>query len=164
MRVLCLDPSSKSTGFVIIEKQGKKWVLIDKGRIVEKDKTPVRERIYNIALALNLIMRQSIDPFYFQPIIDFVFWEDPSNGYYEGNVKTVMGAVAYSVFALCKANGLSSETINQKTLKAEFTGSGAANKKEIQELAQQVWKLDYLPHNDEADALALAWIWSQRYP
>lgn len=147
-KCLCLDPSTTSIGWALVEKTPTGPKLIDSGFFKPKGKTAY-ERIQNIGTWLSKFPNGDH--------LSEVAIEDTVHGYYPtGKISAVMGALDYVIHSLFYPNIV---RYSPSEIKLAATGKGNANKAKVIECVARLWGLYELPQEDQADALAIAYMW-----
>ncbi len=148
MRVLGIDPGSRTLGWAIIEGSGLKYRGIAYGTIKSDSKLPFGKRLARIYSGLAEIAEQ------FQP--DVLSIEE---AFYAKNVKVALklGQVRGVVLLLGENLGYEIVEYSPRLVKKTVVGYGNADKIQIQEMVRILLKLDVRPEPDDAaDALAIA--------
>lgn len=147
MRVLGIDPGSAATGFGLIEREGGAIRHLRHGVL-----RPPREA--DLAARLNFLHAE---------VLALVSLEAPEVAVVERvfiavNPRSalVLGQARGAILASLGAAGVRIAELATRQVKKAVTGSGAADKKQIQQMVMQLLSLDTPPPTDAADALALA--------
>jgi crossover junction endodeoxyribonuclease RuvC len=147
-RIIGIDPGLASTGWGVLEDINGKIKYIDHGVIVTKAVTPRADRLFFILQCIRELLRK----------------HKPS----EAAIETLyFGKNVSSAIPVAEARGVISAAIAEKGIPLhEFTpnaikqgvaGSGAADKKQVQQMVCFILGLDKIPKPDHAaDALAAA--------
>lgn len=148
MRIIGIDPGIATTGFAIVEADNSKTQLLDFGVIEtsKNDKIPFRLNVI-FEKAYKLI-RENIPC---EIAIEKVFFAK--------NVKTaVVVSEARGVLLLAAAkNSAPVFGYTPLEVKRSITGSGVADKKQVQNMVQRILTLAEKPRSDDAaDAIAIA--------
>ena len=147
-RIIGVDPGLNTTGFGIIDEKKGQISLIAYGTI----KPPNKESLPNRLEYLNSHMKELLKKF--DPITMAI--EDT---FYSINVKSaLLLGQAKGVLLLAAASmGIPSASYAPRKVKQSITGNGAADKKQLQYMVQQILKMDKPPSPfDVSDALAIA--------
>lgn len=148
MKIIGIDPGTATTGFAIIEKKNGQLRAIDFGVISTPAGLPAGQRLAELGADLAAILAQHRPD---AAVIEKLFFTK--------NITTalpVAEARGIALFELWKA-GLVPIELSPPQVKKAVTGSGAAGKKQVQEMVQRIFDLAELPKPDDAaDALALA--------
>ena len=150
MKVLGVDPGSRTLGWGIVDGDGLRYRGIAYGTIKSSPKTRFSERLLKISNDLSKVVEQ------FAP--DVLSIEE---AFYAQNVKVALklGQVR-GVVLLCGENsGLDIAEYSPRLIKKTVVGYGNAEKTQVQEMVRILLKLDKTPQpHDAADALAVAYI------
>jgi len=146
VRVIGIDPGSRVTGFGVIEASPGRQRLLKFGCIRASD-APLPLRLLEIQNALAEVLRE------FQPqeaAVEEVF--------VKLNVKTAVILGQARGVALCTlaAAGVAVSEYATAKVKLAVTGSGRAEKPQVQQMVKLLLKLTAPPPSDAADALAVA--------
>lgn len=149
MRVLGIDPGLTRCGVGVVEgAPGSPLTLINTGVIMTSPDIPLEYRL----LQLNDEMKAWVEKFSPDVIaVERVFSQH--------NVSTVMGTGQAAGIAMLIAAQLEIDVVmhTPSEVKAAVTGSGRANKAQVQEMVRKLLGLEEIPKPaDSADALALA--------
>lgn len=148
MIILGIDPGIARCGWGIINKVGSKIDFVDYGCIeTDKDLAP-GERLELIYTDLNKIIKENKPTV---AVVELLFFSK--------NVKTAMSvAETRGVIILAlKRNNIQIEEFTPDQIKSAVTGSGRADKKQVQKMVKMILKLDHIPQPDDAaDGLAAA--------
>lgn len=149
MRVLGIDPGLTRCGVGVVEgAPGSPLTLINTGVIMTSPDIPLEYRL----LQLNDEMKAWVEKFSPDVIaVERVFSQH--------NVSTVMGTGQAAGIAMLIAAQLEIDVVmhTPSEVKAAVTGSGRANKAQVQEMVKKLLGLEEIPKPaDSADALALA--------
>ena len=147
MRILGIDTSLRSTGLAVVELLGTRHILLFSGRVRNAPDLPRSTCLLNIQRALETVIAEH------QPVaaaIESVFLSK--------NFKTtlILGEARGAVIAQCARAGLPVYEYEPRRVKQAATGSGGAQKEQVQRMVQNLLNLPALPQSDEADAAALA--------
>jgi len=150
MRILGIDPGLATTGWAIVDysANGKVLTLIDYGIVGTKAGLDTPTRLVEI----NSDLQEIIDRF--KPDISSI-----ELLLFNNNAKTAMvvGEARGTILYTLKKNGLEIYQFTPPQIKSSITGSGNANKKQVQENVKRLCNLDNLPKPDDAaDAVAIA--------
>jgi len=148
MRIIGIDPGTGILGFGVIDVEGTKMSLVDAGVITTPAHTPHGERLEDIYDSLTEIIRDNKPD---QMSIEKLF--------FSRNITTAMSvAEARGVALLVGVQAkipIFEYTPNQ--IKQTVTGSGSADKKQVQEMVRMQLALKEVPKPDDcADAIAAA--------
>lgn len=156
MLILGIDPGTATTGWGLIERNEDQSDFTVKGwGLIETDKSLLKERRLNYIFEelLSLIGHHKPDIFVFEKV------------FFASNAKTVIAVGQAQGVMLLAAHKMSVEVAEYApgTIKKMITGSGRANKKEVQSAIRKILgshiksKAHQKTHFDNAaDALAIA--------
>lgn len=145
-RILGIDPGSLSTGYSIIESDGRTSRYISSGQIKISSLDFV-ERLATIYDDITDIIAT------YQPammVIEKVFMSKNAD-----SALKLGQARGVAICAGVKA-GLSVHEYSARFIKKTITGNGAADKKQVKYMACRLLGIAERPQNDESDALAIA--------
>lgn len=148
MRVLGIDPGSETTGWGVVEGDGRRYRLIEYGTI----KAPPRERFSARLLKISdgivgIIERFKPDAFSIE------------EAFYATNVKVALKLGQVRGVALLAAERAKIEIAeySPRLIKQTVVGYGNAEKHQVQEMVRVLLSLTTVPEpHDAADALAIA--------
>ncbi|MFN3167977.1 MAG: crossover junction endodeoxyribonuclease RuvC [Phycisphaeraceae bacterium] len=151
MRILGIDPGLRLTGFGVVEVRpgAIEPTLIEAGVIKLKDKTPVADRLQQLADDLEGVIetsgarRLAVEKIY---------------AHYAHPRTAIVMAHARGVILLCaRQRGLAIEELASTEVKKALTGNGHASKEQMQLAVQAQFRLPEPPSPpDVADAIAIA--------
>jgi len=147
-RIIGVDPGLNTTGFGIIDEKKGQISLIAYGII----KPPNKESLPNRLEYLNSHMKELLKKF--DPITMAI--EDT---FHSINVKSalLLGQARGALLLAAASVGIPSASYAPRKVKQSITGNGAADKKQLQYMVQQILKMDKPPSPlDVSDALAIA--------
>jgi len=148
MIILGIDPGTATTGYGVVEKQGNNVKYIPCGAILTEKTAAMPDRLLAIYTQLNRLL-DTHEP-------DCIVTEQI---FFSNNVTTAMQVGrTVGIVLLCAAQrGLPWMEYRPAEVKMAVAGYGAAEKKQIQYMVQNLLKLDKVPKPDDAaDALAIA--------
>lgn len=145
--ILGVDPGSRQTGFGVIEVQGNHHRMIEWGRIRSIDGS-MAERLRTIFEALGDVIART------RP--DEAALEETFVNKVNAASALVLGQARGAAFCALGAAGLSVAEYQPSQVKLAVTGSGRADKAQVQQMVKMLLKLDTVPPTDAADALAVA--------
>ncbi len=148
MRVLGVDPGSETTGWGIIEGDGRRYSLVEFGAV----RAPARDRFAARLLIIGEALGQVIERL--QP--DACAIEE---AFFAANVKTALklGQVRGVALFIAERAGLEINEYSPRLVKQTVVGYGAAEKHQVQEMVRLLLHLNVAPQPlDASDALALA--------
>ncbi|MGB7925762.1 MAG: crossover junction endodeoxyribonuclease RuvC [Pyrinomonadaceae bacterium] len=148
MRVLGIDPGSETTGWGIVEGDGRRYRLIEYGTV----KAPPRERfparLLKISDGVEAVIARH------QPDACAV-----EEAFFATNVKTALklGQVRGVVLLAAERASLNIFEYSPRLIKQTVVGYGNAEKHQVQEMVRVLLSLASVPSpHDAADALAIA--------
>ena len=148
MRILGIDPGTAIVGFGVIDVDGQKKTMIDAGVIRTPANQPLEIRLETIYSELNEIMKSN------KPEVMVI-----EQLFFGRNVTTAISVShARGVIILAgQQAGLQIEEFTPPQIKQALTGTGSADKKQVQEMVKLLLNLKEVPQPDDcADALAAA--------
>ena len=148
MRILGIDPGTRSMGYGVIETNEDKITPISYGALNTKTRSPIGERLSFLYKAISEIISQ------YQP--DAVAVEQP---FVSQNVKAALAiGKAQAVAILAAANRqIPVYEYTPAQVKQRVANYGASSKEQIQEMVKLQLGLTEVPQpSDAADALAVA--------
>ncbi len=148
MRVLGIDPGSETTGWGVVEGDGRRYHLIEYGTV----KAPARERFSARLLKISDGLEEIIARL--QP--DACSIEE---AFYATNVKVALklGQVRGVALLVAERAGVEIFEYSPRLVKQTVVGYGNAEKHQVQEMVRVLLNLREVPQpHDAADALALA--------
>ena len=147
MRVLGVDPGSGATGFGLIERKGGAIQHLRHGVLRPPRGADLAERLnflHRELLAIMTLDRPEI------VVVERVFIAtNPRSA-------LVLGQARGAILASLGAAGVRVAELAARQVKKAVTGSGAADKAQMQMMVARLLSLDTPPPTDAADALALA--------
>ena len=148
MRVLGIDPGSRTLGWGIVEGKALKYRGIAYGTIKSNPRESFSKRLLKIYQGIEEVIEK------FEP--DALSIEEV---FYAHNVKVALklGQVRGAVLVLGEKSGLSIGEYSPRLIKQTVVGYGNAEKHQVQEMVKILLKLKKVPEpHDAADALAIA--------
>ena len=148
MKVLGIDPGSKSLGWGIVEGNGLKYRGIAYGTVTSSPRHKFSRRLFKIYRDIEEVIKK------FEP--DTLSVEE---AFYAHNVKVALklGQVRGVVLLLGEKAGLDIAEYSPRLIKQTVVGYGNAEKHQIQEMVKILLKMEKTPQpHDAADALAIA--------
>lgn len=152
-RVLGIDCGSNTTGYGIIDSDGRAFKVVDSGVIPTLARFPFPDRLKHIADCLRkLIQTHSPQVMAVEEI------------FYSVNVKSLikLGQVKGVVLLAAADAGLAIHEYSPLEIKSSVVGYGRAEKSQVQQMIKSLLALKRLPPEDAADALAVAVCHAQR--
>ena len=146
-RVLGIDCGSGATGYGVIETDGRASRVVASGVILASARLSFPERLKKIADGLSRIIET------YAP--DAVAVEEV---FYSVNVKSALKLGHVRGVALLKAAeaALPIHEYSPLQIKSSVVGYGRAEKSQVQHMVKALLRLDEIPPEDAADALAVA--------
>lgn len=149
MRVLGVDPGLTRCGLGIVDSDSRRTLsLVEVGVLRTPTDMPIQQRLLTISAGIEeWIVRHDVDAV----AVERVFAQH--------NVASVMGTAQVAGLAMVAAAraGLALGMHTPSEVKAAVTGSGRADKPQVQEMVRRILRLAEWPEPaDAADALALA--------
>jgi crossover junction endodeoxyribonuclease RuvC len=155
MRVLGVDPGSNATGFGLIERK--------RGEVRH-----LRHGVIRPPVGLGLADRLH---FLHAELLDILQAEEPEVAVVErvflaSNPRSalVLGQARGALLASLGMARIRVSELSARQVKKAVTGSGAADKKQVQQMVMRLLSLETAPASDAADALALALTYAQAGP
>lgn len=149
MKILGIDPGLDRTGWAVLEKDGAAPPKLAASGLIHTPKnTPTEKRLAAIFDGLSsLIKSHSPD----EAAIEEVFFSKRADT--QANTTHARGVILLA----CEKGGVRIFSYNPKVIKKTISGSGAAEKKQIQRMVQITLNLASVPEPDDvADAMAAA--------
>jgi crossover junction endodeoxyribonuclease RuvC len=143
-----VDPGSSTTGYGVIESDGRRYKLIECAGVRVPAKLPFPERLLLISRKLEEVMER-LGP-------DACAVEET---FYAVNVKSALtlGHVRGVVLVAAARAGIEIFEYSPLEIKSALVGYGRAEKQQVQEMVRLLLKLDIPPEPlDASDALAVA--------
>jgi crossover junction endodeoxyribonuclease RuvC len=148
MRVLGIDPGSETTGWGLIETDGRKLKLVEFGVIRASPRERFPARLLKIFNGIEeIIARLAPDAC------------SVEEAFYAVNVKTALklGHVRGAVLVAAERAGVEIHEYSPRLVKQTVVGYGNAEKHQVQEMVRLLLALEHVPEpHDAADALANA--------
>jgi len=148
MRVLGLDPSSRSTGFGLVEDRGGEYAVVGYGAIKPGRSLALPQRVNAI--------RERVDGLIAQHRPDEAAIENP---FYAQNIKTAitLGQVRGALLVAVASHDLPLFEYSALEIKKAVTGYGQADKQQVNGMVRALLHLGDEPlEEDASDALAAA--------
>jgi crossover junction endodeoxyribonuclease RuvC len=143
-----LDPGSETTGYGIIDTDGRKHVVVEFGAIRSTPRMAFPDRLLNISSKLEAIIDRTRPECF---AIEETF--------YAVNIKTALklGHVRGAAIVAAARLGLTIYEYSPLEIKSAIVGYGRAEKHQVQEMVRILLKMTDTPQpHDAADALAVA--------
>ena len=144
--ILGIDPGSRKLGYGIIISENQKLKYISSGVIA----IPLE----NLATRLGFIFHKISEIITEHKPHNFAIEEVFVNKNISGALK--LGQARGSAIVAAVTNNITVFEYSARLIKQSVTGTGAADKHQVQQMVRILLNLSYLPKPDEADALAIA--------
>jgi len=148
MRVLGIDPGSQTTGWGVVEGDGRKYSLVEFGAIRASSQLKFSTRLLKMCVGIEEVIAKH------RP--DACALED---AFLATNVKVSMklGQVRGVVLLVAERAALDIHEYSPRLIKQTIVGYGNAEKQQVQEMVRLLLSLRAVPApHDAADALAAA--------
>lgn len=146
--ILGVDPGVSETGWAVLETDPPRVRLAASGIIRTKPGVPLCERLRSIHAALSAVIAEHAPE---SVAVEEMFFIKVAN-----TIRATLQARGVILLAAAQA-GLSVSEYNPKTVKLAITGSGSAEKAQMQRVVQKALNLaEMLRPDDVADAAAIA--------
>jgi crossover junction endodeoxyribonuclease RuvC len=147
MRILGIDPGSSATGYGVVERSAGGIVHIAHGTIRTPNGRPLEERLAVLYRELSAAVDE------YRPeraVVERVF--------VAANARSaiVLGQARGALLAVLGVAGVPVDEFTPREIKKAVTGSGAADKIQVQDMVTRLLSLAAAPPQDAADALAAA--------
>ncbi|MEL6949185.1 MAG: crossover junction endodeoxyribonuclease RuvC [Pseudomonadota bacterium] len=145
-RILGIDPGSRLTGFGVVDFEGDRARFVDAG-VIKTGNGELSERLEVIFDATReLINRHQPDTLAVEQV------------FVSRNAGSALKLGAARSAAICASfgSGIALAEYSPREIKRAVTGTGAADKAQVQQMMRMLLSLDTLPQADAADALAVA--------
>jgi len=145
-RILGIDPGSRMTGYGVVDCEGGRQRYVASGT-VRTGGGPLAERLRVIFADLSEVIATYRPE---ESAVEQVFVHvNPDSA-------LKLGQARGAAICACASHDLPVGEYTPRPLKPAVTGSGAANKAQVQEMVKRLLALPALPPSDAADALAVA--------
>lgn len=148
MRVLGIDPGSETTGWGVVEGDGRQYRLIEYGTVKAAPRERFSARLLKISDGIeSLIERFKPDAFSIE------------EAFYAANVKVALklGQVRGVALVVAERAKVEIHEYSPRLIKQTVVGYGNAEKHQVQEMVRVLLSLKEVPEpHDAADALAIA--------
>jgi len=149
MRILGIDPGLDTTGYGIIETEGRNLKLIEAGAITTSQDAGISERLFRIYDSLLVIIRKN------NPQV--LILEKLYSHYKHPTTAILMGHARGVICLASSATNIELVSYPAKTAKKAVTGNGNASKEQVQRMVATILGLQKIDGTlDVSDALALA--------
>jgi len=155
MRVLGVDPGSSATGFGLVERSGGAIRHLGHGVLRPPSDAHLSERLRFLHAGLLTIVRRETPDV---AVVERVFLASNARS------ALVLGQARGALLASLGEGGVQVAELAARQVKKAITGTGAADKAQMQGMVVRLLGLDGIPPSDAADALALALTYAQAGP
>lgn len=145
-RILGIDPGSRLTGFGIIDFERDRARYVDAG-VIKTGNGEMSERLEVIFDAVRALIAQHAPD---TLAIEQVFVSRNAGSALK------LGAARSAAICASFGSGIALAEYSPREIKRAVTGTGAADKSQVQQMMRMLLALDRLPPSDAADALAVA--------
>ena len=148
MRVLGIDPGSETTGWGVVEGDGRSYRLVEYGTIKASPRESFAARLLKISDGIESVIER------FKP--DAFSIEE---AFYAANVKVALklGQVRGVALVVAERARVEIAEYSPRLIKQTVVGYGNAEKHQVQEMVRVLLSLAKVPEpHDAADALAIA--------
>jgi crossover junction endodeoxyribonuclease RuvC len=148
MRVLGIDPGSETTGWGVIEGDGRRYRLVEYGAVRAPARARFAARLLRISDGLEAVIAR------LRPEACAI-----EETFFAANVKTALrlGHARGVALVVAERAGLDIHEYSPRLVKQTIVGYGNAEKHQVQEMVRILLKLGRAPEpHDAADALAVA--------
>jgi len=147
MIVFGVDPGTVRTGFGVVRKDGSRLLRLGSGTIQTDSKAPMENRLLAIHEGLDQALTQYGPD---QGAVEDVFFSK--------NAKSALklGQVRGVILLTLTRRQIPLTSYAPAFVKRAVVGVGRAGKGQVQQVVRTILRMDALPQEDEADALALA--------
>jgi crossover junction endodeoxyribonuclease RuvC len=151
MRILGIDPGSVATGWGVVERLGSGCAHVAHGTVRPRRGTELPTRLADLHAAITRVVATHAPE---HVVVERVFVGRSVRS------ALVLGQARGAVLAALAGSGLGIEEVTAQHVKLAVTGSGAAEKAQVQAMVKRLLALAETPPRDAADALAAALSWS----
>lgn len=145
MKVMGIDPSLNSTGYCVIEREGKNISILEKG-VIKPHQNTVPEKLYALAKKIKEIIDiYSPD----EVAIENVY----SSPFKRSSIFLALSAGALLAAVCEKGKPVFHYTTTE--IKKAVTGWGRAGKKDVERMVRKLLKIDGKMNSDISDAIAV---------
>ncbi len=146
-RVLGIDTSLRSTGVALIRARGSLYETMAYELVKNSSDRPLSACLEHLSRAIGEIIARG------KPQVAAV-----EGVFFCKNVKTavVLGEARGVVIAACASAGVPVYEYSPRRVKQAVVGYGNADKEQVRKMVMAILKLREVPHEDAADALAIA--------
>ena len=149
MKILGIDPGLDRTGWAVLEKDGAAPLGLTAAGLIHTPKnTPLEKRLASIFDELSVLIKTHSPG---EAAIEEVFFSKRADT--QANTTHARGVILLA----CEKGGVPISSYNPKTIKKTVSGSGSAQKRQMQRVVQITLNLASVPEPDDvADAMAAA--------
>jgi crossover junction endodeoxyribonuclease RuvC len=151
MRILGIDPGSVATGWGVVERRGSQCAHVAHGTVRPSRGAALPARLADLHAAIGRIVATHAPE---RVVVERVFVGRSVRS------ALVLGQARGAVLAALAGAGLAIEEITAQHVKLAVTGTGAAEKVQVQAMVKRLLALAETPPRDAADALAAALAWN----
>lgn len=148
MRVLGIDPGSETTGWGVVEGDGRRYRLVEYGTVKAPPRERFSARLLKISDGVEAVIKR------LRPDACAV-----EEAFFAANVKTALklGHARGAVLIAAERAGIEIHEYSARLIKQTVVGYGNAEKHQVQEMVRILLSLARVPEpHDAADALAVA--------
>ncbi|MBW2526792.1 MAG: crossover junction endodeoxyribonuclease RuvC [Deltaproteobacteria bacterium] len=147
MRVIGIDPGTRSLGWGVVEQRGTRRIHVDHGVIQPPKSGNLADRLYHIDEALRAVLDR-VEPE--ASAVESIFYaKDPQSAAKLGHARGV-------VLLALRRKGLTVHEYPPARVKRTVVGRGRAGKHQVAQVVAAALGLAEPPPSDAADALAVA--------
>lgn len=149
MKIIGIDPGTRSTGYGILEVQKDKILLLEAGTIHPKSTQALKDRIHHIYCVLEEILAQ------YHP--EMLILEKLFAHHSYPMTSSILGHVRGVICLLCAQKNIDLIEESPKRIRKSLTGNGNASKLQTRSMVAHYLSIDEKKLTlDASDALALA--------
>ncbi len=147
MRILGIDPGSAVTGFGVVDSEAGKLVHVAHGTLRTPSRAAMVDRLSYLYQAVQAVARDH------EPDVAAI-----EQVFVSANPRSalILGQARGAVLAAVGGRGATVVEYSALRIKKAVTGSGRADKRQVQNMVRRILALDRVPAKDAADALATA--------
>ena len=147
MRIVGIDPGSNATGYGVVAREGGGVRHVAHGTLRPPRGATLSLRLSQIQRGLHEAIEAHRPDL---AVVERVFVS------HNPRAALVLGQARGAALAALGAHGLPVQEVAPREIKLAVTGSGAAGKRQVQEMVSRLLGLQSTPASDAADALAAA--------
>ena len=147
MRILGIDPGSLVTGYGVVERRGADVCHVAHGTLRPPRAATLAARLAAIHEGVRQVIAAHRPD---RVVVEQVFVRS------NARAALVLGQARGVALAAAAAAGLAVEELSPQEVKRAVVGHGAARKAQVQRMVQRLLRLQSVPAQDAADALAAA--------